>query len=296
MDSVPRRLGSPWTAIAAKIAMIMDRIRRLIRPAILLFAAGITTPGCCQISNLADSSRQLYLHTTFQTSPCWNPSTSTLLEHLGLRELALRQPRDAFYFLEEPTESLQADPHRLLALAELAFAISQDSKAQEAILWARDSAVYTVFYLAEPTASHDDEPARSLAYSLHNRAVARCLRLARTDVAPAQSTWPAQLARAGIIPTSTSEAWSALGIDSLQAVNQSSFPGRDRSDRSIALGVPLVVHRVLTDHELFEWKPYGPDEAAFAATAFLTPRGSPTTWRNQPVELSLVDPLQAERA
>jgi len=55
----------------------------------------------------------------------------------------------------------------------------------------------------------------------------------------------------------------------------------------------LTVHRVLTNRDVIEWKHYGPGEAVFAATAVLQPRGSVTTWRNQPVELTLVDPFQA---
>ena len=288
------RRGLLGTAIAAKVAMTMDWIRRLVWPAILLFAAGTTASGCCRISALSTSSRQLRLRAAFHSSPGWSASTSTLLEHLGLRELAQDRPCDTFRLLEQPTDILYADPQRLLALAELAYQISEGSTTEDAIAWARDAAVYSTFYLAEPTDGHYNEPLRCFARGVHNRAVARCLRLAQTDVAPAHSAWPAQLAQAGIIPTSTWADWSTLGVDSLQATDQAVFRGKSRSEPRAGLGVPLIVHRVLTNRDLAEWKAYGPGKVVFAATAVVQPRGSVTTWRNQPVELMLVDPFQVE--
>ncbi|MGO9918682.1 MAG: esterase/lipase family protein [Isosphaeraceae bacterium] len=179
-------------------------------------------------------------------------------------------------------------------MAELAYQISEGSTAEDAIVWARDAAVYSTFYLAEPTDSHCNEPVRCFARAIHNRAVARCLRLAQTDVAPARSAWPAQLAQAGILPTSTWAGWSTLGVDSLQATDRVTGRGKSQSELRGGLGVPLIVHRGLTDRDLAEWKAYGPGKVVFAATAVLKPRGSVTTWRNQPVELLLVDPFQVE--
>ncbi len=272
----------------------MDWIRRLVWPTVLLFVAGTTASGCCQISALSPSSHQLRLRAAFHSAPGWSASTSTLLEHLGLSELAQHRPCDTFQLLEQPIEILHADPQRLLALAELAYRISEGSTTEDAIAWARDAAVYSTFYLAEPTDGHCNEPVRCFAQGIHNRAVARCLRLAQTDVAPVRSAWPARLAQAGIIPTSTWADWSTLGVDSLQATDRATFRGKSRSEPRAGLGVPLIVHRVLTDRDLAEWKAYGPGEVGFAATAVLQPRGSLTTWRDQPVELMLADPFQAE--
>jgi hypothetical protein len=217
-----------------------------------------------------------------------------LLERLGLSEIAARQPSDAFRLLEQPAENAQAGPHRLLALAELAYQMSQRPTAQDAIEWARDAAVYSLFFLAAPADIPCNESTRCLAQSIHNQAVARCLWLARTDVASAPSAWAAELAQAGIILRSTLADWSALGVDALEATDRVGFREHSLSEVRAGLGVPLIVHRVLSKPDLIQWKPYGPDEAAFAATAVLQPRGSITTWRNLPVELTLVDPLQAE--
>jgi hypothetical protein len=274
--------------------MTMDWIRRLVWPTILLSVAGTIAPECCQSSALSAPPHRLCLLTRYRSHASWSPLTSALLEHLGLSDLAQRRPCDTFWFLEQAIDSLHADPHRLLALAELACEISQVSTAEDSITWARDAAVYSAFCLAEPTDGNCDGTVRQLAQGIHNSAVARCLRLARTDVVPARSDWPTQLALARIVPTSTSAEWSALGVDSLQAIDHGRLPGRNRAEPRVGLGVPLIVHRVLTNLDLAEWKPYGPGEAVFAATAVLQPRGSLTTWRNQPVELTLIDPSQIE--
>ena len=168
----------------------MDWIRRSVWPAILLLAAGTIAAGCCRVSALSISSHQLRLRTAFHIAPDWSASTATLLEHWGLRELARQRPCNAFRLLEQPVEIPHADPQRLLALAELAYQISEGSTAEDAIVWARDAAVYSTFYLAEPTDSHCNEPVRCFARAIHNRAVARCLRLAQTDVAPARARGP----------------------------------------------------------------------------------------------------------
>ena len=108
------------------------------------------------------------------------------------------------------------------------------------------------------------------------------------------SGWPARLSEAGILPTATSPEWTALGFDTLQpsqdfaVVGQRSFGCRD------GLGVPLIARRTLNNAEEAVWKPYGPRDAVFAATAVIQPRGTVTTWREQPAELVLHDPLREE--
>ena len=69
---------------------------------------------------------------------------------------------------------------------------------------------------------------------------------------------------------------------------------RDASEKWPELGVPISAHRQLASTELTTWKAYGPGTAVFAVTAVLKPRGSLTTWRQQPVTLVLHDPLREE--
>ncbi len=171
----------------------MDWIRRLVWPTTLFCAVGTTALG----SILSESSDQPLFFTAFPSGSGWSFSTSSLLDHLGLSDLAEQRPHDAFWLLEQSSGELQADPHRLLALAELASQISQNSPPKVAVRWARDAAVYSTFYLAKLPDGPNDDPSRCLALAIHNLALERCLRLAQTDMTPAQSAWPAQLRKRG---------------------------------------------------------------------------------------------------
>ena len=57
------------------------------------------------------------------------------------------------------------------------------------------------------------------------------------------------------------------------------------------LEFPWSAHWRLEDSELDTWKPYGPRNVVFAATAVIHPNGCAVNWRQEPVELVLHDPL-----
>lgn len=272
----------------------MDWIRRLVWPTILRCAVGTSALACCQLPDAPVPEYQPLLFPAFRSGRAWSAPTAAVLERLGLWELAQRRPHDAFSLIEQSGGELQSDPQRLLALAELAYQISQTSSPKDAVAWARDAAVYSIFYLARPVAACCDDPFRCLAQAIHNAAVQSCLNSARTDVTPGQSGWPATLAQARIVVASTSGIWSALGIDSLESTNRLGVLHRNASERRDGLGVPLIARRAISEHEFNQWKPYGPGEAVFAATAVLQPTGPAAGWRHEPVELTLVDPSQAE--
>jgi hypothetical protein len=272
----------------------MKRIRKLAWPTILLCAVGTTAPGRCDIATSSEYSCQPLSLIKLHRSGGYTPSTSAFLQDRGLLELARRRPQEAFSVLERCSAQFWPEPQRLLALAELAYWSSQAFPRKEAVAWARDAAVYSTFYLAEPIDSCRDDSSRSLAQAIHNLSLRRCLRLVRTEVPPIQSAWPNQLGQLGIVVTSTTNAWAALGIDSLEITERSHFLRRTRTGPQPGLGIPVIAHRKFTESDLPEWKPYGPREAAFAATALLHPRESSAGWRDQPVELVLVDPLQFE--
>jgi hypothetical protein len=129
---------------------------------------------------------------------------------------------------------------------------------------------------------------------VHNRAVTRCLRLARLRAATDETDWPARLAKAGVILAAAVPEWTALGFDTLQPTDELAVTGENPLGQREGLGVPVVAHRKLKEAELAIWKPYGPREAVFAATAVIQPRGTVTRWRGQPVELVLHDPLRED--
>src|SRR5262249_18460379 len=124
---------------------------------------------------------------------------------------------------EQQAVAGQADPHRFLALAELADQIARPALGQspdEALLWSRDAAVYAVFCLAELGENQARCALACKAQSLHNAALSRCLTLARTHAKPACTGWRARLAGAGIVLLTTVPDWSALGMDSLQLTSE----------------------------------------------------------------------------
>jgi pimeloyl-ACP methyl ester carboxylesterase len=122
----------------------------------------------------------------------------------------------------------------------------------------------------------------------------RCLRLARTGTALGQSNWSERLAESGVLLTSTVPHWTLLGFDTLQFADEFRTRGPGQNARRVGLGVPLIAYRRLAGTGEADWKPYGPHDSVFAATAVIQPRGSPASWRNQPVELVLHDPLHED--
>ena len=270
----------------------MDGIRRVVWLVVFSLAASTATPGCQQAavfpapeSRVREAAKRLW-------RPGWSPSTATLLDRLGLEELARVHPRETFSFLEQSTDDLIAEPERLLALAELADEISATEPRGAALIWSRDAAVYAAFYLAQP--SSDGSLTPGIAWDVHNHAVRRCLQLVRSGVAPGQSDWPGHFAAAGILITSTVPEWTSLGFDALQTIDESAATRRAPNSQRAGLGVPLIAHRWLTEAELINWKPFGPREAIFAATAVIQPSGSLLSWRSHPVELVLHEPLHEE--
>jgi len=239
----------------------MDGIRRVVWPAIVCLAAGTVVPGCSQVAVFPAPMAWLRPIADRLGGPGWSASTSAVLNGLGLEDLARHHPRDAFAFLEQRADPQQPDSERLLALAELADQIGRTAAlpaSAEAIRWSRDAAVYAVFCLAQP----GETPNRALTWcaarAVHNRAVSRCLGLARTRTAPDRGTWPTRLAEAGIVPAATVPEWTVLGFDTLQATEDFTVAGPGPFGRRPGLGVPLIVHRNLAGAELTGWKPTVP--------------------------------------
>jgi hypothetical protein len=269
----------------------MDWITRLIKAALLSLMAGtVVHVGVLPAQEPAPRPVAEYL-----LGPSWSVSTSTLLERLGLADLARYHPDDAFSLLEQGSDTQDLmDCQRLLALAELADKASQTRGSGEALLWSRDASVYAVFCLTRAGADQSGMAIGCAARDVHNRALARCLWLARTRASSSRSEWPSRLAGAGIVPAATVPEWTALGFDSLQLAEEFAINiiGPHPIVSQDGLGVPLIAQRRLEDNELTAWKPYGPRQAVFAATAVIRPRGPIAGWRDQPVDLVLHDPLR----
>jgi hypothetical protein len=160
--------------------------------------------------------------------------------------------------------------------------------------WSRDAAVYAMFCLTSVENTHAEPATSFAAIDVHNRAVVRCLQLARSRLPPSQSNWPTTFAQAGVLLSSPVATWRALGFESLRPTSELALVGTGLSGQRAGLGVSVIAHRRLKNPELATWKPYGPRNVTFAAIAVIQPRGSVANWRQEPVELVLHDPLREE--
>ncbi len=284
------------TALAAKVARIMDASRRGAWLAVLSIAAVAVASGCGRLFVLPIPGYHFRAIEQRLNPPARSAATSSLLEHLDWEDLAQSNPQDIFSRLERDASSHPLDPEHLLALAELAGEIARKAPADstEALVWSRDAAVYALFCLAE---LKEEEPATATwcaAQNVYSDAVACCLRLTQTSAKSNHSIWPVRLASAGIVLAATVPLWTAMGFDTLQPTDEWSIAGPGPFGRRPGLGVPVIARRRLKDAELTLWKPFGPRDAVFAATAVIRPRGPLATWRDQPVELVLHDPVQED--
>ena len=281
--------------LTAKVARIMDGSRRGAWPAILSLAAVVLTAGCQRLFVLPAPEYHSREIEQRHCRPTRSDSTSSLLKHRQLEDLAWSTPRDAFSLLEQDAGIHPLEPAYLLALAELAGEIAQTAPfcSTEAVLWSRDAAVYAVFCLAQ--LNEADTTMWCAAQTVHNNAVAYLLQLMQTSTKSNHEIWPAWLACAGIVPASPVPLWTAMGFNTLQPIDAWRIGGAGRCTNRPGLGVPVIAQRRLEDTELARWKPFGPRDAVFAVTAVIQPRGPLATWRDEPVELVLHDPANEER-
>ncbi len=274
----------------------MDASRRRAGLAILSLAASIALSGCGRFFVLPAPVYRLRAIGEHFHGPIQSDSTSALLQTREWELPACSHPRDAFSLLEQVAYTHPSDSRRLLALAELADEIARTAPpgSIETIFWSRDAAVYAIFCLAELKDDQTATAMASAAQDVHNNAVARCLRLVQSSTKIEQSAWPARLGSAGIVPTSTVPLWRAMKFDTIQLANEWKVFGARPLGQRPGLGAPVIVQHGLTDAETTLWKPFGPHDAVFAATAVIRPSGPIASWRDQPVELVLHDSVNEE--
>ncbi|MGP0063440.1 MAG: esterase/lipase family protein [Isosphaeraceae bacterium] len=271
----------------------------LVWAAILPILAALIAPGCKQVEVIPAPGHRLgtVVARWHRPGSCWSVPTTDWLCQLGLEGLARRDPCAAFAELERGIPDARPDPARMLALAELAdqTALAMGPFEKDgAMAWSRDAAVYAAFCLSDLGRDPGADATWCAACEVHNRATARCLRLARTADAPRRGGWPGRLASAGIATGSDVPEWTSMGFTAIEPAMDRIVTGMKPKGRRAGLGVPLIVRRSLDDAEAVAWKPFGPESATFAATAVVRPGGSPSSWREQPVEMMLLDPMRHE--
>jgi pimeloyl-ACP methyl ester carboxylesterase len=211
-------------------------------------------------------------------------------------------PEEAYARLRNEVEGpggTAGAPERLLILADLADRIGRRELVHEpaaALLWFRDAAVYSSFYLADSSARRDAATAvvstmQGRAIALHNHAVEELLRCAGSGPQRTNLAWREQLAAVGVQPASTTPERAPMEFDELWIASDFRVTDLEAVGWS-GLGVPLIATKFM------EGRPDLPvrflsGSLRLPATAVLRPVGPLRAgqWRSQPAILALHDPV-----
>ena len=232
----------------------MDGIGRVswVWPAILPILAGLMAPGCKQVAVIPAPGRRVatVVERWHPAGPCRSASDDGAAVSPGTGRPGPSPSSGRIRGAGAGIADGPDDPARLLALAELA---DQNGRAMgpfasdEAMAWSRDAAVYAAFCLSTPGGGPVADATACSARNVHNRAVARCLRRARTAETPGWSGWPDRLAAAGIMPAADVPEWTAMGFTSLEPAEDRLVTGMEPKGQYDGLGVPLIARRDLDD-------------------------------------------------
>jgi pimeloyl-ACP methyl ester carboxylesterase len=207
---------------------------------------------------------------------------------------AQEDPASAARLLEARLQA-QNEPDGAMALAELSYHVGveqQTSTPVAAMAWFRDAATLATLALSEPATSRPD-----LAVDIHNRSVARLIRLAQTRRVRdgGNRTWLQVLEAQGLVVQSSTAYLAPQRIGDLGVASDLRVEGMDHVYRSSGLGVPLIAHR-FTDasRALDAQDQFFPRELQIAATAVVVPGGGLLggDWRRNPSTIVLLDPFQ----
>jgi pimeloyl-ACP methyl ester carboxylesterase len=174
-----------------------------------------------------------------------------------------------------------------LSLAELSYragCTTQDADPEVAVGFYRDAAVLAALTLAQ---SDLQQPATAL--DLHNRAVARVIRLAQ-ERSPHRH-WQQVVADHGLNPSGGSHYLAPERIEAMSVVEDIKVTGLAHLYRAGGLGVPLVINRTNDAHAPDPQERYYPRHLRASATAVVVPGGGLQggAWRHSPATLALVD-------
>ena len=155
----------------------------------------------------------------------------------------------------------------------------------------RDSATLAALAVADASCLRTD-----LAVDLHNRSLARLIRLAETKKArqTGSPNWRQILEAEGLAVHSSTAYLEPERIGDLRVASDYRIEGMSHIYRTRGLGVPLVAHRwIERDHSNDVREQFFPREMRIAATAFVSPHGGllDGEWRRKPATLQLLDPF-----
>jgi len=219
--------------------------------------------------------------------------TGGVLARQQLLTLAQKDSAGAARLLEARLE-IQPERNGALALAELSYHVGvawQTGSPVGALAWYRDAATLAALALADTAGSRPD-----LAVEIHNRAVARLIRLAQAKgtCQGGHLNWRQVLEAQGLAVHSSTAYLRPERIADLRVASDYRVEGMDHIYRTSGLGVPLIAHRwTLKDDSSDVQDQFFPREMRVGATAVVLPGGALLAgeWRRQPATLDLFDPF-----
>jgi pimeloyl-ACP methyl ester carboxylesterase len=262
-------------------------------PALLACAVVAASSGCASVTardtivrNAFRDRREIREASATPTGP-W----ATVLAREGLLELAERDPAAAATRLEDRLRS-RPEADGALALAELSYraGLDRQSKApEEAITWFRDAAALASLAIRESGGSPSDQ-----AVLVHNRSVARLIRIAQAEGKRNEGGWQKALGDRGVVFESPTPDLAPGRFADLALVEDVRVEGMQHIYRNDGLGVKLVAHRRV---ELADSPDpldrFHPRELRVSATAVVSPVGGlkDQAWRRNPTTLAFLDPF-----
>jgi pimeloyl-ACP methyl ester carboxylesterase len=189
----------------------------------------------------------------------------------------------------------QIETDGAMALAELSYHAGVEIQTRTtvaAMAWYRDAATLAALALGDPATSRPD-----LAVDIHNRAVARLIRLAQTKRIrdDGNPSWLQVLEAEGLVVHSATMYLAPERIGDLRVSSDFLVEGMDHVYRSSGLGVPLIAQRYTDASRLPDAQDqFFPRELRIAVTAIVSPGGSLLRgdWRRKPATIDLIDPFQ----
>jgi len=218
--------------------------------------------------------------------------TGSVLARLGLLTQAQEDPAGAARRLETHLRT-QCETDGSLALAELSYHVglaSQTRSPATALAWYRDAAVLAALALEDPVGARPD-----LALTIHNRALARLVRISQAKDVFHGRTWKQVLCTQGITVRSSTEFLDPERVADLRVASDFRVEGMDHVYRTTGLGVPVIAHRFADRSDAPDPRnQFFPREMRVGATAVLTPAGGLLggEWRRSPAMLCLLDPFR----
>jgi pimeloyl-ACP methyl ester carboxylesterase len=175
-----------------------------------------------------------------QTRNLSEPTGVVLARH-GLLKRAATDPAGAAKLLESQLV-VRPETDGALGLAELFYQAGlehQQGSTLAAMAYYRDAAALSVLALAEPDGTRPE-----LAIELHNRALARLIRLTRARSIREDRTWRRLLEEQGLFLETSERYLDPARIADLRVAGDLRVTGMDHLYYTPGLGVPLVAHRL----------------------------------------------------